>query len=172
MAVFCFKDLSFHCFPLKFWQGKSRRRLKSEGIKRTWGSRHKTWERRHEIWNIEKCKMLIVCCLLYPLSFILYPFYRKKPLRKDPKSQKRRVCARGGNWHGRSDSNARHLVLETSALPTELHPYLRRERDSNPRYLTVQRFSRPPQSTTLPSLLVCDCKSNPFFQSAKNSKKK
>lgn len=24
--------------------------------------------------------------------------------------------------HGRSDSNARHLVLETSALPTELHP--------------------------------------------------
>ena len=29
----------------------------------------------------------------------------------------------------------------------------RRERDSNPRYLAVQRFSRPPQSTTLPSLL-------------------
>ena len=28
----------------------------------------------------------------------------------------------------------------------------RRERDSNPRYLAVQRFSRPPQSTTLPSL--------------------
>ena len=30
---------------------------------------------------------------------------------------------------------------------------LRRERDSNPRNLSVQRFSRPPQSTTLPSLL-------------------
>ena len=30
--------------------------------------------------------------------------------------------------------------------------YQRRERDSNPRYLAVQRFSRPPQSTTLPSL--------------------
>ena len=29
---------------------------------------------------------------------------------------------------------------------------LRRERDSNPRNLAVQRFSRPPQSTTLPSL--------------------
>ncbi len=28
----------------------------------------------------------------------------------------------------------------------------RRERDSNPRYLAVQRFSRPPHSTTLPSL--------------------
>ena len=25
-------------------------------------------------------------------------------------------------WHGRSDSNARHSVLETDALPTELHP--------------------------------------------------
>ena len=29
----------------------------------------------------------------------------------------------------------------------------RRERDSNPRRLSPQRFSRPPQSTTLPSLL-------------------
>ncbi len=28
------------------------------------------------------------------------------------------------NLHGWSDSNARHLVLETSALPTELHPCL------------------------------------------------
>src|SRR5512133_3137165 len=27
-------------------------------------------------------------------------------------------------WHGRRDSNSRHLVLETSALPTELHPYI------------------------------------------------
>src|SRR5450759_5210322 len=26
--------------------------------------------------------------------------------------------------HGRRDSNSRHLVLETSALPTELHPYI------------------------------------------------
>ena len=25
-------------------------------------------------------------------------------------------------WQGRQDSNSRHLVLETSALPTELHP--------------------------------------------------
>ena len=31
--------------------------------------------------------------------------------------------------------------------------FLRRERDSNPRSLSAQRFSRPPQSTTLPSLL-------------------
>ena len=26
--------------------------------------------------------------------------------------------------HGRRDSNSRHLVLETSALPTELHPFI------------------------------------------------
>ena len=31
--------------------------------------------------------------------------------------------------------------------------FLRRERDSNPRYLSVRRFSRPVQSTTLPPLL-------------------
>ena len=29
---------------------------------------------------------------------------------------------------------------------------MRRDRDSNPGYLAVQRFSRPPQSTTLPPL--------------------
>ena len=33
-----------------------------------------------------------------------------------------------------------------------IYTFWRRERDSNPRYLAVQRFSRPPQSTTLPSL--------------------
>ena len=40
---------------------------------------------------------------------------------------------------------------------------LRRERDSNPRSLSAQRFSRPPQSTTLPSLLEIGCKSTAFF---------
>lgn len=29
---------------------------------------------------------------------------------------------RDGPWHGRRGSNPRHLVLEASALPTELHP--------------------------------------------------
>ena len=51
----------------------------------------------------------------------------------------------------------------------------RRERDSNPRYLAVQRFSRPPQSTTLPSLQTSfsralvfksDAKVRLFFESA------
>ena len=53
--------------------------------------------------------------------------------------------------------------------------FLRRERDSNPRYLAVQRFSRPPQSTTLPSLqnsfsevlvFKSDAKVRLFFESA------
>jgi hypothetical protein len=76
---------------------------------------------------------------------------------------------------------------------------LRRERDSNPRNLAVQRFSRPPQSTTLPSLqyfsdfvhncaihryflferllhgactsLKMRCKNIPFFKSPKEIKK-
>ncbi len=44
--------------------------------------------------------------------------------------------------------------------------FWRRERDSNPRYLSVQRFSRPPQSTTLPSLQA-RCKNIRFFQTSK-----
>ena len=35
--------------------------------------------------------------------------------------------------------------------------FWRRERDSNPRKLSFQRFSRPPQSTTLPSLHILLC---------------
>ena len=34
----------------------------------------------------------------------------------------------------------------------DLSLFQRRDRDSNPGYLAVQRFSRPPQSTTLPPL--------------------
>jgi hypothetical protein len=37
-------------------------------------------------------------------------------------SNKKPRIMRGFRLHGRSGSNARHLVLETSALPTELHP--------------------------------------------------
>ena len=29
----------------------------------------------------------------------------------------------GAGWQGRQDSNLRPTVLETAALPTELHPY-------------------------------------------------
>ena len=32
--------------------------------------------------------------------------------------------------------------------------YMQRRRDSNPRYLSVKRFSRPPRSTALPLLLI------------------
>jgi hypothetical protein len=40
------------------------------------------------------------------------------------------------------------LIDQISAL------HKRRRRDSNPRYLSAQRFSRPPQSTTLPLLQI------------------
>ena len=46
---------------------------------------------------------------------------------------------------------------KTSLVGLVLHVGLRRERDSNPRSLSAQRFSRPPQSTTLPSLLLRMC---------------
>ena len=37
-------------------------------------------------------------------------------------------------WQGRRDSNSRPTVLETVALPTELHPFdLERVKESNPR---------------------------------------
>ena len=46
---------------------------------------------------------------------------------------------------------------------------LRRGRDSNPRILSDQRFSRPPQSTTLPPLLpLWDCKCRNYFLLCKN----
>ena len=57
----------------------------------------------------------------------------------------------------------------------DLHSFQRRDRDSNPGYLAVQRFSRPPQSTTLPPLqnsfrsalfLKSDAKVGIFFESA------
>ena len=52
---------------------------------------------------------------------------------------------------------------------------LRRDRDSNPGYLAVQRFSRPPQSTTLPPLQTPfgrlpfrkRCKGTVFFETCK-----
>ena len=41
--------------------------------------------------------------------------------------------------HGRSDSNARHSVLETDALPTELHPYFSQKwRKDVPFFLILQ----------------------------------
>ena len=42
-----------------------------------------------------------------------------------------------------------------------MRPSLRRKRDSNPRYLSVCRFSRPVQSTALPFLR--DKSSNSYF---------
>ena len=53
-------------------------------------------------------------------------------------------------------------VIELVGFVCFLSPFVlgsqRRERDSNPRSLAAQRFSRPPQSTTLPSLLAISLK--------------
>ena len=46
-------------------------------------------------------------------------------------------------------------ISATCCIYNSLRWFWRRERDSNPRYLSVRRFSRPVQSTTLPSLLTC-----------------
>ena len=63
-------------------------------------------------------------------------------------------------------------ALSFSQKERELHfgtPFfLRRERDSNPRNLSVQRFSRPPQSTTLPSLLQNRLQKYCFFLNCAN----
>ncbi len=44
-----------------------------------------------------------------------------------------------------------HFRVQVSKA-IDIQGALRRERDSNPRYLSVRRFSRPVHSTTLPSL--------------------
>ena len=49
-------------------------------------------------------------------SDALYTFFIRH-IRMDVKNYFQKV------WHGRRDSNSRHSVLETDALPTELHPY-------------------------------------------------
>ena len=43
-------------------------------------------------------------------------------------------------------------VLDGQGFSLFCNSFQRRDRDSNPGYLAVQRFSRPPQSTTLPPL--------------------
>ena len=67
--------------------------------------------------------------------------YRSKPLGRDkspPSESVKKPC----------------LLIKNKKESTFRTPFCfwRRERDSNPRNLSVQRFSRPPQSTTLPSL--------------------
>ncbi len=44
------------------------------------------------------------------------------------------------------------VIIKKSPVNLAIYRTLRRERDSNPRYLSVRRFSRPVHSTTLPSL--------------------
>ena len=52
------------------------------------------------------------------------------------------------------EGHARVIIKKKSCKSCDLQDSVRRERDSNPRYLSVRRFSRPVHSTTLPSLLT------------------
>src|SRR5450756_1235710 len=54
-------------------------------------------------------------------------------------------------WCRRGDPSS-HGVWLSCQRNGECAGQWRRERDSNPRSLAAQRFSRPPQSSTLPSL--------------------
>ncbi len=96
-------------------------------------------------------------------------YEKKERLRQEvPLSGERGIsCAepwRGG-FKPHKAGAARLSFLFSSALQSKLCPLLktkmpltglcvvwRRERDSNPRRLAPQRFSRPPHSTALPSL--------------------
>ena len=42
-------------------------------------------------------------------------------------------------WQGQKDSNPRHAVLETAALPAELYPYIKLEGDSPAEYTAPRR---------------------------------
>ncbi len=53
---------------------------------------------------------------------------------------------------------ADYLATRTDMLPIAIHKW-RRVRDSNPRTLTSQWFSRPPHSTALPTLRYSPVKS-------------
>ena len=43
------------------------------------------------------------------------------------------MIVKRGFWQGQKDSNSRHAVLETAALPTELYPYVVGLRGLEPR---------------------------------------
>ena len=83
--------------------------------------------------------------------------YRSKPLGRDkspPSESVKKPC----------------LLIKNKKESTFRTPFCfwRRERDSNPRNLSVQRFSRPPQSTTLPSLLRNRLQKYCFFLNCAN----
>ena len=56
------------------------------------------------------------------------------------------------DFHPLDNARAEHTKRKSPVNLAIYRTLLRRERDSNPRYLSVRRFSRPVHSTTLPSL--------------------
>ena len=76
-------------------------------------------------------------------------------LRREGFIASRSARTAGSNEKVRTRVNASvqiPLSKNQKRQPAYWMPFQRRERDSNPRTFDSQRFSRPPQSTTLPSL--------------------
>ena len=57
--------------------------------------------------------------------FLIYnSFVLEKVLEKEQKNKAIYCEMALYQWQGQKDSNPRHAVLETAALPTELYPYI------------------------------------------------
>ena len=94
------------------------------------------WRKAHS--RTAKCEAFHVAPRLFFMFFVSVPpvFIHWTGKSADPKN--------GGLRKGIKSKSPVNLSIYRTLL--------RRERDSNPRNLSVQRFSRPPRSTTPPSL--------------------
>ena len=59
--------------------------------------------------------------LAYQTPFVNKKFTGKQNIEKESLQP---VGCRHSLWQGQKDLNPRHVVLETTALPTELYPYV------------------------------------------------
>ena len=84
-----------------------------------------------------------------------------------------RLATPGGNpWNAMQAPAASINGRRSPSLPNRRQsrdPDERRGRDSNPRNLAAQRFSRPPQSTTLPPLRTEFGRSNPHWPTSSST---
>ncbi len=85
-------------------------------LQQVWSSHREALKRgtRYFSYNKEN-KLLCYLQVFNTQKFNGTPSHQRKKMRIRPSTYSQQ--------HGRRDSNSRHLVLETSALPTELHPY-------------------------------------------------
>ena len=76
---------------------------------------------------VPRAKSFLLCFVFAKILNLIDLNNLKKPATsgwffyKNPPNKRRRMT-NIISWQGRQDLNSRHLVLETSALPTELRP--------------------------------------------------